>query len=122
MRFGRKEIRIGIGVFLLAGLCLPLVFSGAAEATTGYPFDTQARDPMAPLIDRNGGILIPKEVYLGGLNLKGIIYSTTMPLAIINEVLSEGDTVSGCTIIKITERTVSLEKGNEGFTLKLEEE
>ncbi|MBN3040523.1 MAG: hypothetical protein JW867_05305 [Candidatus Omnitrophica bacterium] len=93
------------------------------KAVSGYPFDSNNRDPLSPLIDKSGAILIHKEVDLEGLNLKGIIYSNTAPLAIINdEVLSEGQEVGGYIILEISEKEVKLQKGNEGFTLKLEEE
>jgi hypothetical protein len=103
-----------------AGFSLMICAIAAGE---GYPFDSGAREPMAELIDPNGNVLIAKKVGLGGLNLKGIIYSATVPLAVINdEVLSEGDTVAGYVIVAITEKGVRLDKDNKGFTLTLEEE
>ncbi len=119
MRFTGNKTRIilfAVGFLIFAQRALPESDSGS------YPHSVSDRDPMASLIDSNGGILIAKKAGLGGLTLKGIIYSPAMPLAIISgEVLSEGDVVDGYVIIEITEKTVTLEKDNKGFTLKLEE-
>ena len=90
-----------------------------------YPFTQKERDPLMPLVDRSGNILIAREeeTGLGGLTISGIIYSETAPLAVINdEVVTAGDKVGGYVIVEITPQSVSLQKGNEGFTLKLEEE
>jgi len=93
------------------------------EQESSYPFSLKDRDPMAPLVDNNGGILIAKEFDVGGLSLKGIIYSETKPLAVINdEVLSKGDALGDYTITEITEKSVSLQKGDKVFVLKLEGE
>lgn len=118
MRVNREKTRIII--CFCVGLCF---MAGQALAQqTSYSFTTKDRDPMAPLVDNNGNILIPKEFDVGGLNLKGIIYSAAMPLAIINDqVLAEGDTLGEYTIVDITEKSVSLQKADKGFVLKLEE-
>ncbi len=119
MRFiGKKTV-----IILFAAVLLVCVHEALPQdEASGYAFSTANRDPMAALIDSKGGILIAKRAGLGGLNLKGVIYSPAMPLAIINdEVLTEGDMVAGYVIIEITEKAVVLEKDNKEFTLKLEE-
>jgi hypothetical protein len=111
-----RIILFAVGFLIFAQRALP------ESDSDGYRYSVSDRDPMASLIDSNGGILIAKKAGLGGLVLKGIIYSPAMPLAIINdEVLSEGDMVAGYVIIEIKEKEVTLEKDNKGFTLKLEE-
>ena len=103
----------------LSGLCFLPLCVGAKSGS--YRFTSDERDPMLPLIDQNGVILIAKQAGLGNLNLKGIIYSPALPLAVINdEVLAEGDMIEGYFIIEISEKSVILEKDNKGFTLKLE--
>lgn len=100
-----------------------LIFSrkGSGEGQK-YPFGPSDRDPLSPLISKSGLILIPRELDFTGLSLKGIIYSEEEAVAIINdEVLKEGDSIGEYTVIKIEEKNVVLKKGNEGFTLKLEE-
>jgi len=115
--------KAGIIVCSFGLFCIISMNCSAAAQESGYAFGIRDRDPMAPLIDNNGGILIAKELDVDGFALKGIIYSATMPLAVINdEVLSEGDTLGGYTITEITETAVSLQKDDKGFTLKLEEE
>jgi hypothetical protein len=99
---------------------ISFIFSG-----TSLSYSQEPRDPFSPLISKNGLILIPREIDISGLNLRGIIYSPKGSLAIINEeVLRTGDTIGDYSILEINEREVILRKGdgNEGFTLRLEEE
>ena len=87
-----------------------------------YPFNDRDRDPFFPLVSGSGYILIPRELDITELTLKGIIYSQGNSLAIINEeMLKEGDTVGEYVVLKIEEKKVFLKKGNKEFTLKLEE-
>ncbi len=95
---------------------------GSSGQEHKYPFDSSNRDPLDPLISKSGLVLIPQELDFAGLSLKGIIYSQKEAVAIINdEVVKEGDSIGEYTVLKIEEKKVILRKGNEGFTLKLEE-
>lgn len=118
MRIAREKNTIVL--FSLILLCFLGPMAWTQESS--YPFNLKDRDPMMPLVDNNGGILIAKEINADGLSLKGIIYSETRPMAIINdEVLVKGDKLGDYTIIAITETSVSLQKDDKGFVLKLEE-
>src|SRR4030042_1362392 len=123
MRINREQNREQIGFVLLVMVAAAFPFIPLFSQEATYAFGDGHRDPLAPLVDKNGVILIQQEVEVGGMTLTGIIYSPAAPLAVINdEVLAEGDDIAGYTVLDITERTVQLQKGNEGFTLKLEEE
>ncbi len=115
----RRIILLGI---LLAGL-LGISFLAQGQEEKGYSFSPDKRDPFSPLISRGGYILIPKEIDIAGLNLKGIIYSDGGSVAVINnEILKAGDKIGEYRIARIEEKLVVLEKGGKEFTLKLEEE
>jgi len=88
-----------------------------------YAFKPTDRNPFSPLISKNGVLLIPREVDLGGLNLRGIIYSEKDPVAIINgEVVERGDSIGEYLVLEIERKKVILKKGDQEFILKLEEE
>ncbi len=88
-----------------------------------YPYSSGYRDPFSALVSKSGLILIPRQLSLADLVLKGIIYSEGEPLAIISdEILKEGETIADYTLIDIGEKKVTLEKNKEIFILKLEEE
>lgn len=90
---------------------------------TGYAFKPSDRDPFSPLISKSGVLLIPREVGLGGLALKGIIYSKNSPVAIINdEVVERGGGIGDYLVLDIEEKRVILKKGGQEFILNLEEE
>ena len=118
MRSSRRKL-----IFFSAVLLGLLMFSWKGSGQMHkYPFSPSDRDPLDPLVSKSGLILIPQELDFTGLSLKGIIYSEKGAIAIINdEVLKEGDSIGEYTVIKIEEKSVVLKKGNEGFTLKLEE-
>jgi len=88
-----------------------------------YAFKLTDRDPFSPLISKNGILLIPREVDLGDLVIKGIIYSKESPVAIINdEVVGRGENIGDYLVLEIEEKKVILKKGDKEFILKLEEE
>ena len=116
MRITSKRTRRS-AVALLIGVLLCCSAKGAIAQ--------EPRDPFAPLISKNGLILIPKEFDRSGMSLRGIIYSDGDSLAVIgDEILGVGDAIGEYEIVAIGEKTVRLIKkdGGEGFTLKLEEE
>ena len=81
------------------------------------------RDPFSPLVSKSGVLLIPREMDLGGLTLKGILYSKGSPVAIINdEVVERGENIGDYLVFEIEEKRVILKKDDQEFILKLEEE
>ncbi len=81
------------------------------------------RDPFSPLVSKSGVLLIPREFGLGGLILKGILYSKGSPMAIINdEIVERGENIGDYLVLEIEEKRVILEKDDQEVILKLEEE
>lgn len=57
---------------------------------------------------------------VGKLNLTGIIYDETSPVAVINDIIvHEGDEIEGVKVIKIETEEVLLEEEGESYTLEL---
>ena len=118
MRRGRRNL-IFFSIIIIGFLAFA---RGGTGQEVKYPFGPSDRDPLAPLVSKSGLVLIPREMDFTGLSLKGIIYSKEGAVAIINdEVVREGGSIGDYTVFKIEEKSVILKKGNEGFTLKLEE-
>ena len=116
----KPEVRRQIFCFLFSVFCfLSPVFAWESK----YAFKPTDRNPFSPLVSKSGVLLIPHEVDLGGLNLRGIIYSEKDPVAIINdEVVEKGDNIGEYLVLEIEKKKVILRKGNQEFILKLEEE
>ena len=75
------------------------------------------------MVSPNGQVLIREEIDTKGLRLKGIIYSGTGSLAIINdETYKENDRVGDCTLVKIGKTLIILKRDKEKIILKMEEE
>jgi len=88
-----------------------------------YTFKITDRDPFSPLVSKNGVLLIPREIDVGGLVIKGIIYSEGSSVAAINdEVVEKGGKIGDYLVLEIKEKLVILKKGDQEFILKLEEE
>ncbi|MDD3296342.1 MAG: hypothetical protein PHU64_03170 [Candidatus Omnitrophica bacterium] len=108
---------------LLLAAFLSNFFQNGFSQSSRYAFNDSARDPFEPLVNKAGFILIPKEIDVTGLAVQGIIYSKDLPLAIINgEVVKQGDYIGDYNVVQIEVKRVILKKGNESFTLTLEEE
>ncbi len=109
---------------LLLSACFTtyFLFSVFAEESR-YSFKPSDKDPFAPLISKNGTILISRKVSLGGLVIKGIIYSEESSVAIINDlVLKKGESIGEYTVLEIEEKKVILKNADKKFILNLEEE
>jgi len=118
----KKEKLVFLFIYFLSVVCclLPVVCSAQEAADV---FEVSNRDPFSPLVSKNGTILIPREVDLGGLVVKGIIYSKKSPVVIINnEVLSRGENIGDYLVLEIEKERVILTKDNQEFILKLEED
>jgi hypothetical protein len=88
-----------------------------------YLYSNKERDPLYPLVDSYGKILIPKKIGITNLSLEGIIYSKKNPVVAINgEILEEGEQIGEYTILKIEPKKIILEKGSKKHSLKLEVE
>ena len=115
-----------LGLWSMVYLC-PLGYGlwsiTASAQESGYAFKLTDRDPFSPLVSKSGALLIPREVDLGGLAIRGIIYSKESPVAIINdEVVERGENLGDYLVLDIEEKRVILKKGDQEFILKLEEE
>jgi len=116
----KSEVRRQIFCFLFSVFCF---LTSVSAQETGYAFKPTDRNPFSPLISKSGVLLISREIDLGGLNLRGVIYSEKDPVAIINdEVVERGDSISGYLVLEIERKKVILKKGDQEFILKLEEE
>jgi len=97
--------------------------SSVSAQETRYAFSKTDRDPFSPLVSKSGVLLIPREVDLGGLAVKGIIYFKESPVAIINdEIVGIGENIGEYLVLEIEEKRVILKKGDQEFILKLDEE
>ena len=111
VNFGKKIIFISLAF---------LVVLSGYTANYDYSFTDEDRDPFYPLISQKGQVLIPREVSVANLFLRGIIYSKDSPLAIVNdEILKEKDLIGEYRIEKIEKKRVILKKGSEKVILKL---
>ncbi len=126
MRGYRSKVSILIGekkAAFLFGFFAFCFLSSVSAQETRYTFSKKDRDPFSPLVGKNGLILIQRKIDIGGLNIRGIIYSRDSSVAIINdEVVEEGGTIGEYLILGIEEKKVILKKDNKKFILKLEEE
>lgn len=88
-----------------------------------YPYNALTeRDPLRPLINERGEILIKDKNDMGDLFLQGVIYSPQGGTAIINnEMFVEGDMIGVYKVKRIEAKGVFLEKDGEDLYLKWEE-
>lgn len=105
--------------FLVIVCSLAALVSFAQEYQ--YPFSPlRDRDPLRPLVNERGDILISQRK-IGGVVLQGIIYSPEGSQAFINnEVFREGDVFDGFRIKRIEPNAVILEKDNEEVVVNWE--
>ncbi len=79
------------------------------------PYPTTLRDPMqigSVTTDQAGG---------GELIVKGIVYSEDNPSAVIGEqIVRQGDKISGITIVKISKDSVEFERNGKKWTQKVQ--
>ncbi len=96
-----------------------VIFCASAKGYK-YPYSSfKERDPLKPLINERGEVLIKEKKGIGNFILQGIMYSPKESQVIINnEVFKEGDTVEGYRIKKIDAYKVIFEKNGEEFVLK----
>ncbi len=106
-------------LFLLPFLTPIYTFSSQFK----YPSTKKNRDPLFPLINKKGEILIKEGKQIKDLSLQGVIYSKNSRAVVINgKIVKEGEVVEGFKIKKIESKRVFLEKDKEVFILKWEEQ
>ena len=89
----------------------------AQEWQRPEPLPQDLRDATSPVMMRSGTTQGETAAENGTLTVKGIVFSKNKPSAIINnEILSEGQTFDGITIIKITKETVEFEANEKRWT------
>lgn len=107
----------------IAVIILNLAVLGTCSAKSyEYPYDAaDERDPLRPLINERGQLLLQAEKSAGDLILQGILYSDRGSQVFINnELFKEGQIVEGYTIIEIKANIVILEKDSKCIELKWE--
>jgi type II secretory pathway component PulC len=68
-----------------------------------------------------GSVTTTTDGEIGQITVKGIVYSEDNPSAIIgNEILHEGDKVSGATIVKINKNSVEFEMNGKKWSEKVQ--
>lgn len=78
------------------------------------PYPTTLRDPM------QFGSVTTTQAGTGNLIVKGIVYSKNNPSAVIgNQIVHEGETVLGATVVKINKDSVELEMNGKRWTQKV---
>lgn len=81
------------------------------------PYPTDLRDPMTRVPIGSGA----DTTVAGDLQVKGIVYSSDSPTAIIGtQIVSEGDTVFGATILNINKDSVEFRKDGKKWTQKVQ--
>ena len=89
----------------------------AQEWQRPEPLPQDLRDATSPVMMRSGTTQGETAAENGTLTVKGIVFSKNKPSASINnEILSEGQTFDGITIIKITKETVEFEANEKRWT------
>lgn len=109
-------------ILLIILVTAPLVFS---EQEKFIYDDHKKRDPFWRLVTPGGTIITYEEDLISSeLVLEGIIFdSAGKPLAIINgRIVTKGDRIGSFVVTEISEKEVTLFKGEEKFLLKLKKE
>ncbi len=126
MPLSLKKIRIK-RIFLICMVLIPLTELSiviAEESPFNYD-DHGKRDPFWRLVNQAGAIInYDKDLSISDMSLEGIIIGESgNNIAIINgNIVKEGDLMGRYYIKKIDVDTVTLQKGNENFVLKLKKE
>jgi hypothetical protein len=93
----------------LVALCVACAMLVAVQA------QAQARDPFVSILDLRQ---LNARADLSGLSLKGVIWESARPVAIINDTLvSVGDDFSGFKMARIDKDKVTLTSGKESYEL-----
>jgi hypothetical protein len=78
------------------------------------------RDPMRPIIDAGGGIVVPAGLH-DGLSVQGIIWSDQRPLTVIEgDIYAAGERVGPYKLIDITPHGVVVERGPDLIFIPLD--
>jgi hypothetical protein len=117
-----KEAKINFFSIFLIGILTSVVFT-VVEGEFKYPYRALTdRDPMYPLVNERGEILIKEKKVVGDLIIQGIIYSPPESVVVINnEMYQEGDDFEEYKIKKIEPNGIIFQKNSEEYFLKWEE-
>ena len=108
-------------VLIPAVIFIVLAFSAGAEEAK-YPYSPFTdRDPLYPLVNERGDILVKEKREVGDIIIQGIIYSGDNSSVIINnEIFYQGDVYEEYTIKKIEPGGIIFEKDGGEYFLKWE--
>jgi len=121
---GYRKKTIAVFVFLLSTVnCQPSTLLCADELST---YDAKGkRDPFLPLVTKDGRIVSEHSAVerAEDIKLQGIIWDPRgKSFAMLNgEVVSVGDLLGGFRMIKIEQRSVTLESSGKEYKISLEE-
>lgn len=114
-------------ILILWGCLLTgVVGAPVVGAQSDFIYDDHGkRDPFQPLVSSSGAIInISGDIQITDMELEGIIVDSRGDnVAIVNgTIMKKRDTIGGYTVSGISADTVTLQKGNETFVLKLKKE
>lgn len=110
--------------------------NGKRSRTIGLPFvqaeqpfkydDKGRRDPLFPLVDKNGRYLLSAEISSSSveLNLSGILWDPQgkSSALINNEIVAIGESIAGFTIESIDKDSIAVSRDGKAYTIRLSEE
>ncbi len=128
-RGGRVNFRNGrqIGIIIAVWVVFFIVSQLCFAKDKDFVYDPHGkRDPMIPVVDRNGNVLFQEGIDSNGkkvlaLMLQGIIYrkNGNSKIIIDKKLYKVGDNVAGFTIKRILPSRVILTDGEEDYELRL---
>lgn len=94
----------------------------AQDWTNPQPLPAEMRDATSPVFRQTGSTEGSTGASAsGGLVVKGIVFSKNKPSAIINnEIMSEGESFNGVTIVKISKEGVEFEANEKRWTQQVQ--
>ena len=88
-----------------------------------FELRAEEKDPFASIVDLQEEVAVRQKLDLSNVVLKGIIYSSSRSVAIINEELvMAGDTWLGYKVERIDKDNVTLSDGEKSYQLSLPED
>ena len=102
-------------------LCIAIFIAGFFINT--FELRAEEKDPFASIVDLQEEAAVRQKLDLSNVVLKGIIYSSSKSVAIINEELvMAGDTWAGYKVERIDKDSVTLSDGEKSYQLFLPED
>ena len=115
------KVILTIRIFILSTVAIVFIFSVRAEDIE-YPYSPFTdRDPLYPLVNERGEVLVREKREVGDIIIQGIIYSEQDSSVIINnEIFRQGDIYEAYTIKKIEPDGIIFEKDGNEYSLRWE--